>query len=102
MKSKHAASVFAEVMNKFIQGKITKYDDTFEPRAFGDNMQRWGTSTLLVESGHMLKDPNKNFIRKLNFVGILSTLYAIATSEYQDFKSMYMINYLLMVKERMM
>jgi len=86
MKSKHAASVFAEVMNKFIQGKITKYDDTFEPRAFGDNMQRWGTSTLLVESGHMLNDPNKNFIRKLNFVGILSTLYAIATSEYQDFK----------------
>ncbi len=86
MKSKHAASVFAEIMNKFIQGKITKYDDTFEPRAFGDNMQKWGTSTLLVESGHVLNDPNKNFIRKLNFVGILSTLYAIATAEHQDCK----------------
>jgi len=83
--SMHLASVFAQTMNQFVPGKITKYDDSFEPRAFGDNMQRWGTSTLLVESGHTPNDPEKDFIRKLNFVGILSSLYAIATSEYEKF-----------------
>ncbi len=86
-RSKYMASAFANVMNQFIQGKITKYDDSFEPRAFGDNMQLWGTSTLLVESGHVLNDPEKNFIRKLNFVGILTTLYAIAVNVYDKFET---------------
>jgi hypothetical protein len=85
-RSKHLASVFAQTMDRFIPGRITRYDDSFEPRAFGDNMQRWGTSTLLVESGHSLNDPEKDFIRKLNFVGILTTLYAIATNVYNEFE----------------
>jgi hypothetical protein len=81
-KAKHLAAIFAEVMNEFAAGKIGRYDDTFEPRAFGDNMQKWGTSTLLVESGHAMNDPEKHSIRKLNFVGILASLYAIAMNEY--------------------
>ena len=91
-RSKYMASVFANVMNQFIPGKITKYDDSFEPRAFGDNMQLWGTSTLLVESGHVLNDPEKNFIRKLNFVGILTTLYAIAAKTYDKFETASYVN----------
>lgn len=73
---------FAAVMGKFVPGSVARYDDAFEPRAFGDNMQAWGTSTMLVESGHMLGDAEKHSIRKLNAVGILSTLLAIATDEY--------------------
>jgi len=78
-KAKHLAATFASVMNRFVPGKVTKYDDAFEPRAFGDNMQKWGTSTLLVESGHSIGDQEKDFIRRLNFTGILTSLYAIAT-----------------------
>ncbi|MDI6765502.1 MAG: M14 family zinc carboxypeptidase [Bacteroidota bacterium] len=85
LHTKQLAAVFASVMDQFIPGKITKYDDAFEPRAFGDNMQRWGTSTLLVEAGHVFNDPDKNFIRKLNFVGILSSLYAIAAGDNKEF-----------------
>ncbi|MBI4810835.1 MAG: peptidase M14 [Ignavibacteriales bacterium] len=85
IRSKFIASAFTVTMNQFIQGKVTKYDDSFEPRAFGDNMQKWGTSTLLVESGHVPNDPEKDFIRKLNFLGILSTLFAIASSKYKTF-----------------
>lgn len=81
-KAKHLAALFAGVMNEFVAGKVARYDDTFEPRAFGDNMQKWGTSTLLVESGHALNDPEKHSLRKLNFTGILSSLYAIAVNEY--------------------
>ncbi|MBI3365342.1 MAG: peptidase M14 [Ignavibacteriae bacterium] len=84
-RAKHLASVFAEIMKERVPGKIARYDDSFEPRAFGDNMQQWGTSTLLVESGHAMNDPQKESIRRLNFVGILSSLYAIATGAYQSF-----------------
>jgi hypothetical protein len=78
------AAHIARTLENFIPGNVARYDDTFEPRAFGDNMQRWGTSTVLIESGHWPDDPEKKFIRKLNFVGILAALHAIAQGSYQD------------------
>jgi len=81
VRSKKVASTFAQILNLFIPGYLAKWDDTFEPRAFGDNIQKWGTSTMLIESGGWKGDPNKFFIRKLNCIALLTTLYAIATSE---------------------
>jgi hypothetical protein len=83
MDAKHVAAVFASAMENVLPGRCARYDDTFEPRAFGDNMQKWGTSTLLVESGHEVDDPGKNVIRRLNFTGIMASLYGIATGEYR-------------------
>lgn len=73
------ASAFASAMNHLVPGRVACYDDSFEPRAFGDNMQKWGTSTVLVESGHSIGDPQKDLIRKLNFIGILACCSAIAS-----------------------
>jgi len=81
IKAKKVANVFAQIMHQFIPDHIAKWDDTFEPRAFGDNFQKQGTSTILIESGRWQNDPNKFFIRKLNCVGILATLFAIAIGE---------------------
>jgi hypothetical protein len=68
-----------------IEGKIAKYDDTFEPRAFGDNIQRWGTSTILVESGGYPDDPEKQYLRKLNFLLLMSSLSHIANDSYKKY-----------------
>lgn len=84
-EAKRLASTFGETMKLFVPGKVTKYDDSFEPRAFGDNMQKWGTSTLLVESGHVRDDEQKSFIRKLNFVGLLTSIFAIAGGALKEF-----------------
>jgi hypothetical protein len=81
VRAKKTGSTFAQVLNQFIPGHLAKWDEPFEPRAFGDNMQKCGTSTLLVESGGWHGDPNKFFIRKLNCIALLSTLYAIANGE---------------------
>jgi len=85
-RAKHVVATFAGVMNLFISGHLARYDDTFEPRAFGDNVQKWGTSTVLVESGGWKNDREKMFLRKLNFTGILTSLYAITTGAYQEAK----------------
>ena len=86
LDSKRLAATFVSALNHIKQTRITKYDDTFEPRAFGDNFQTWGTSTVLVESGHTLNDPEKESIRILNFVGIVASLYSIATGELEQSK----------------
>ena len=75
-------------MNRIIQqyapGQVGRYNDDFEPRAFGDNIQKWGTSTILIESGGYPDDLEKQEIRKLNYVSILSAIYTIAKGSYKD------------------
>ncbi len=74
--------LLSSVMSNFIPGHIAKYPDDFEPRAFGDNFQKWGTSTILIESGGWKEDPEKQFARKLNFVALLSAINSIAEKSY--------------------
>ena len=72
------------IMQKYAPGQVGRYNDDFEPRAFGDNIQKWGTSTILIESGGFANDVEKQEIRKLNYVSILSAIYSIANGNYKD------------------
>ena len=72
------------VIQRYARGQVGRYSDEFEPRAFGDNMQKWGTSTILIESGGQYEDPEKQFIRKLNYVSILSAIESISSESYQS------------------
>ncbi|WP_446050888.1 M14 family zinc carboxypeptidase [Zobellia laminariae] len=72
------------IIQKYAEGQVGRYNDDFEPRAFGDNIQKWGTSTILIESGGYLGDVEKQEIRKLNYVSILSAIYSIATENYKE------------------
>lgn len=71
------------ILQKYAPGQVGRYNDDFEPRAFGDNIQKWGTSTILIESGGFRGDPEKQHIRKLNYVSILSALLTIADGSYK-------------------
>jgi len=82
-RAKHLAAYLAETFAELVPGHLARYDDTFEPRAFGDNFQRWGTSTVLVESGGWNHDPEKMVLRKVNFAGLLCALHAIAGESFQ-------------------
>jgi hypothetical protein len=75
-----------------IPGQIGIYDDTYTPRAFGDYTQGAGVSTILVESGWEQDDPEKEFVRKLNFSLLVSAFDAIAENSsniltVEDYKS---------------
>ncbi|MEO0528522.1 MAG: peptidase M14, partial [Bacteroidota bacterium] len=72
------------IIQKYAPGQVGRYSDDFEPRAFGDNIQKWGTSTILIESGGYTNDIEKQEIRKLNYVSILSAIYTIAKGNYVD------------------
>jgi len=82
-RAKQLTATIANTLRQFIPDNISRYDDTFEPRAFGDNIQKWGTSTILIESGGWKDDPQKMFIRKLNYVALLSVFNAIASRSYE-------------------
>lgn len=76
------AARIVETLRSEIPGRMAHYDDTYNPRAFGDHMQAWGTSTVLIESGALPDDPEKQRLRALNVAAILSALDGIATGDY--------------------
>jgi hypothetical protein len=83
-----SAQVIAKMnadLQAFIPNAIGRFSDEFEPRAFGDNIQKWGSSLILIESGGYPNDTEKQFIRKLNFVAILSALESIAFESYTSY-----------------
>lgn len=73
-----------DIIQKYAPGQVGRYNDDFEPRAFGDNIAKWGTSLILIESGGYTNDVEKQEIRKLNYVSIISALYTIAQKTYLD------------------
>ncbi len=71
-------------LSAFIPGHIGRYSDDFEPRAFGDNFIKWGTSSVLIESGGWKNNREKQFIRKLNFIALLTAFNSIAEENYKN------------------
>lgn len=84
LRSMQLITAMNEVLQRFIPNQVGRFNDDHEPRAFGDNIQKWGTTLVLVESGGYRGDPEKQFIRKLNFVALLTALGAIATGSYKQ------------------
>lgn len=74
-----------QMVQQYVPDAVAKYDDTHSPRGFGDNFQKWGTSTVLIESGGLKGDVEKQQIRKLNFIIILNALMEIAQGSYEKY-----------------
>ncbi|RNI28012.1 peptidase M14 [Rufibacter immobilis] len=75
-----------EGIQQFLPGQVAKYSDDHEPRAFGDNIQKWGTSLILIESGGYRGDPEKQYIRQVNFAAILAAMQMIGDQGYKKYE----------------
>lgn len=73
-------------LSTIIPGHIGKYNDDHETRAFGDNFQKWGTSTILIETGGWKDDSEKQFLRKLNFIALISSFKGIMEESYNKYE----------------
>ncbi len=85
--SRESAAKVITVINSEIQNHISGCvgrwsDDDYEIRAFGDNFQTAGSATILLEAGGHKNDPEKQFVRKLTFLALLTGLNAIANNLY--------------------
>lgn len=80
-RNKRICAVMIDALNQFIKGHIGRYDDSYNPRAFGDMISAWGTPVILIETG-ALHGKDEMFLVKLNFIAFLSALQSIVdTSE---------------------
>lgn len=83
LQSMQVISVINKMLSEYIPGHIGRYNDDFEPRAFGDNLTKSKISSILIESGFIKNDMNKETIRKLNFIALVSAFNTIAEESYK-------------------
>jgi Zinc carboxypeptidase len=77
--AKKVSAVIRDAIEPMIPGQIGRYDDEFEVRAFGDNIAKWGTPVVLIETGPMQgDDPDRTLVRT-NFVALVTALDAVAS-----------------------
>jgi hypothetical protein len=80
IRAKQLVVFLKNLLDPFIPDHIARYKADFMPRAFGDAMQNWGVSTVLIESGlNDTSDPH--FLVKLNFLALLSSFQTLATGQ---------------------
>ena len=76
------ASAIALAVRPVVGDLVTRYDDAFNPRAFGDLISAWGASAVLIESGGTSDDPQKQRLRLANFVALGHALELISTERW--------------------
>ena len=68
------------LLQQLIPNFVGRYTDEFYPTATGDNFQKIGYNTILIESGHYPDDYPREESRKYTFFSILQGVYHIAKS----------------------
>ncbi|TQF10250.1 peptidase M14 [Myxococcus llanfairpwllgwyngyllgogerychwyrndrobwllllantysiliogogogochensis] len=79
--AKKVCAVIRDAVETLAPGQVGRYDDSFEVRAFGDNMTLWGTPTVLIETGAWLSLPPDEPLVRLNFVALATALDALANGQ---------------------
>jgi len=77
--AKQTAAIVREALEPLIPGQVGRYSDEFEVRAFGDNLGRWGTAVVLIESGPVPGADSDRALVRLNFVALVTALDALAS-----------------------
>lgn len=76
--AKKVGAVVRDAVEALAPGQVGRYSDEFEVRAFGDNIARWGTPVLLIETGPIGGDDPEPALVRLNFVALVTALDALA------------------------
>lgn len=71
-----------DLLQKYIPGKIGRYDDAFNLNCVGDKFQANNVPTILFEAGHFPGDYQREETRRFVFLSLAKTLLDICEKKY--------------------
>ncbi|MEE3998950.1 M14 family zinc carboxypeptidase [Tenacibaculum sp. FZY0031] len=79
--------VMNDLLQEIIPNHVGRYTDEFYPTATGDNFQKLGHNTILIEAGHFANDYDREEVRKFNFYALLQGIHHISQTEnFKEFE----------------
>ncbi|MGB5290858.1 MAG: M14 family zinc carboxypeptidase [Lysobacterales bacterium] len=85
LRSKRACAAIVEALTGFIPGGVARYDESWSPLAFGDNMTAWGTPVVLIECGGLPAGYEVTDLTRLSFVALLTVLKGLAEDDLASY-----------------
>ncbi len=82
--TKQLCALIRDALEPLAPGRVARYDDEFEVRAFGDNVTKWGTSVVLIETGPWPAAEPDPYLVRLNFVALMTSLDGLATGRVKQ------------------
>ncbi len=82
--TKKLGAVIRDALEPYALGRIGRYDDTFEPRAFGDQLTLAGTPVLLIETGPWPDPAPDPMLIRLNYIALIRSLHALASGSVHE------------------
>ncbi len=83
-RARRLAATMAAVTLERVPNRVARWTDEYEPRAFGERFQRAGTSTVLIETGALPNDPEKEHLRTHLVALLLTTFDRLADGRWQE------------------
>ncbi len=78
-KTMRVIAAINETMQELIPGRVGRYTDEFYPTATGDNFEKAGHHTILIEAGHQIDDYEREHVRYYNFIALLQGITYLAS-----------------------
>lgn len=85
LKAMQLIGVLNQTAQQFAEEHVARYNDSFTPRCVGDQFQKAGIATILIESGAWRDDLERQFTRKLNGVLLLSAFESLVSGDFAKF-----------------
>ncbi len=82
--AKKVCAVIRDALEPLAPGQVGRHDDSFEVRAFCENLVRWGTPNVLIEIGPWPSPEPEEPLLRLNFVALVSALEALASGAVEQ------------------
>ena len=82
--TKQLCALIRDALEPLAPGRVARYDDEFEVRAFGDNLTKWGTNVVLIETGPWPAAEPDPYLVRLNFVALMTSLDGLATGRVRQ------------------
>jgi hypothetical protein len=83
-RARQLAATMAAGALDALPNRVARWSEEYEPRAFGECFQRAGTSTVLVETGALPDDPDKEQLRTYLSALVLTTFDRIADGSWEQ------------------
>ncbi len=81
LKAMNCVNNMCDFLQNIFPGQIAKYSDSYMPNAFGDNIAKKSYASILVETGNIIADPDKEKLRAVQFATLLFALNNIAENK---------------------
>ncbi|MEN9443523.1 MAG: hypothetical protein RIS47_413 [Bacteroidota bacterium] len=95
-----------QIAETYVPGGITRYEDAYIETAFDEYLIRNNTASVLIETGGFTNDPQKQYLRRVNFNLLVTALEALAnqrirptdTKEYDKIPVSQLLGYDLIIR----